>query len=245
MLTVPLIALLATSTGCGLPPLAAERPFQPGERLRYDVTWNGLRAGETTLTLGEAGAGGLTASLEARQTRLGSSRFAASARVSEATLRPGPFSDAQDGWGPRRTTASRIDGSPNVVRIDWRVGALSGVHAFRRRPEVLDFASAIPYLRAAELTPGGRFCFEVVGAGQYWQLEGAVGGLEQVATGAGRFQALRLTGTLRRADGQGRGVPLRLWIGTDPQRLPVAAEVDSPVGPLRAELAAVTGATHG
>ena len=240
-LPLPLLALLVTQAGCGLPALAADRPFQPGETLRYDVTWNGLRAGETTLSLGAGGAGGLQASLEAHQTRLGANRFAAWAWVSGATLRPGPFSDAQEGWGGRRTTTSHLDGSPNVVRVDWRIGEKVGVNAYRRRPEVLDFASAIPYLRAAVLAPGDGFCFDVVGATQHWTVEGTVGAAEPVATGAGHYQALRLSGSMRRSDGQGGAVPLRLWIGTGAGRLPVAAEVDSPLGRLRAELVAVSG----
>jgi hypothetical protein len=235
-----LLLALVTSSACGLPPLAAERPFEPGEQLHYDVSLGGLHAGEAVLALGEAAGGsGLESSLDVRQTSFGSNRFRARSRISAATLRPGPFRDVHEGWGPRRTTEARIDGSPNVVRIDWQVGERVGVNAYVRRPDVFDFASAIPYLRAALLAPGVPFCFEVVGATDYWRLEGRVEASQTVVTKAGHFQALQLAGSLRRVDGKGSPISLRLWITAERNRLPVAAEIDSPYGTVRAELVSV------
>jgi hypothetical protein len=241
MLALPLLVLLAGAPGCSLPALAVERPFQPGELLRYEVALNGVHAGQTILAIAASGPGRLESSLEARQTSLGSNRFRARSWLAAATLRPGPFRDAQDGWGARRTTEADLERSPNAVRVEWHIGDRAGMNAYRRGPELLDFASTIPYLRAAALAPGAPLCFDVVGATLHWHVEGRVGGAEPVATPAGRYQALRLAGTMRRSDGQGSVVPLRLWIATEARRLPVAAEIDSPLGQVRAELAAIDG----
>jgi len=222
--------------------LAEARPWHAGERLRFEVDVRGARAGDASLTVVAAGgAGSVEVGLDARQTSLGRATFQARSRLRAGSLRPGPFHDEQDGWGGRRSTEAVLDRSPNAVRVAWQAGGRTGMNAYLRGPAVLDFASAVPYLRAASLAPGARFCFDAVGATSYWRVDGRVGpGTERVATPAGRFEAVRLDATLRRADGGGTPVALRLWIATGAMRLPVAAEAETALGTVRARLAAFT-----
>ena len=121
--------------------------------------------------------------------------------------------------------------------------ARSGSATFERRGEALDALSALYYVRAARLTPGERFCFDMVGNGKYWRVEGAVSAApEPVEVPAGRFQAWRLEATARRADGQGASRPLWVWITADARRLPVAAVSEVDLGPVSAKLVEVRGA---
>jgi len=237
MASVAAALLLGT---CSLP-APTRPPWLGGERIAYAVELNGARTGEATLTADAAGSGTWEVGVEARQSSLlGSSHFSARSSLSRS-LRPGHFRDQLDGWGGRRTSDSQIDRSPNAVRIDWTDGGKPGMNAYLRRPAVLDFASTVPYLRAAALSPGGSLCFDAVGATHYWRVEGRVAlAPEPVATPMGRFQALRLDAVMARADGKGNRVPLRLWIATDSSRLPVAAEAETPLGLVRVEIARFT-----
>jgi len=225
---------------CSLP-APTRPPWLGGERIAYAVELNGARTGEATLSVDPAGAGAWQVGVEARQSSLlGSARFSARSALSPA-LRPGRFRDQLDGWGGRRTSDAQIDRSPNAVRIEWTAGGKPGMNAYLRRPTVLDFASTVPYLRAAALSPGASFCFDAVGATQYWRVEGQMApSQEAVATPMGRFHAFRLDATMARADGKGGRVPLRLWIATDPSRLPVAAEAETPLGRIRVEITRFT-----
>lgn len=232
----PIAAALLLGS-CSLP-APASAPWRSGERIGYEVELSGAPAGQATFSADAAGGGGWTVGVEARQSSmLGSSRFSARSALSP-TLRPGRFQDRLDGWGGRRTSDAQIDRSPNAVRIDWTSGGKPGMNAYVRRPTVLDFASTVPYLRAARLAPASAFCFDAVGATQYWRVEGrAAPALERVSTPMGRFEALRLDAVMVRADGKGKSIPMRVWIATDPARLPVAAEAETPLGTVRAEIA--------
>ena len=53
------LALLLSATGCDLPPLAAARPFSPGETLSYQVGFAGSeQAGRATFSLQASGPDG-------------------------------------------------------------------------------------------------------------------------------------------------------------------------------------------
>lgn len=244
MLAPTALALLLAATGCDLPALAATRPFAPGEILSYQVGLAGAEnGGQATFEVhAPASDGTLPVSVEAsHRSILGRTTFRARSALGGATLRPGRFHDEQEGAGGRRSTDADLARSALAVRLDWRADGRSGSSAHRRAPGLLDFASALPYLRAAVLRPGAAFCFDAVGATSAWRVSGRVGaGTEQVTTPAGRFEALRLDGELRRAGAHPLRVPISLWIATGAGRLPVAAEFGSPLGKVRARLAAFT-----
>jgi hypothetical protein len=63
---------------------------------------------------------------------------------------------------------------------------------------------------------------------------------EWVSAPAGAFPAYRLDATLRRADPGGGASRVALWLGAEPRRLLVAAEAETPLGPIRARLVAYT-----
>ena len=98
-------------------------------------------------------------------------------------------------------------------------------------------------LRASQLEPGDRFCFDVIASRRFWRLEGSVAAEpELVETQAGKFQTFRVDALARNAGPDARERRVRLWFTLDTRRLLVAAESETDLGPVRAELSAVRGA---
>jgi len=124
------LALALSATGsCGLPPLAAERPFAPGEVLSYDVAVAGVVKGGTLQLAVEAPIlGGAQIPLRARARN--TSVFAKIRKVkgtgvsfvSARTLRPVRYRDDVDQDGVKRGTDTRLDSPGPTVRMAWAPG---------------------------------------------------------------------------------------------------------------------------
>lgn len=128
--------------------------------------------------------------------------------------------------------------------VSWEWKDRKGVDTYPRQGEVLDLVSAFYYLRALELKPGERLCFDLVGNRRLWHLEGEVAaGTEKVETAAGTFDTVRLDGVGVRADDPSSKRPIHIWISTDSRRLLVAAVSEIDLGPVRAMLSRVGGGT--
>ena len=162
--------------------------------------------------------------------------------IDARSLRPERYREEADEDGRRRVSDTRLAPPGPTVTMELVDGVQTGRATFERRGEALDALSALYYMRSARLEPGARFCFDMVGNGKYWRVEGQVAARpEPVEVPAGKFQAWRLEGTARRADGQGKSRPLWLWLGTDARRLPVAAVSEVDLGPVSAKLVEFRG----
>lgn len=247
----PLLWLaLAAQPACTLPPLAGAPPFGPGEVLSMDLGLLGaVRVGEVKFSVERPMSAGAILPLSARARN--TARFGPLQRmiavglswVDARTLRPERYREESDEDGHRRTSDTRLSPPGPSVTMQLTDGAKAGQATFERQGEALDALAALYYVRAARLAPGQRFCFDMVGNGKYWRVEGKVAAApEPLEVPAGRFQALRLEATARRADGQGRPRPLWVWLGTDARRLPLAAVSEVDLGPVSAKLVEVRGA---
>jgi Protein of unknown function (DUF3108) len=246
----PLLALLATAPGCGLPPLReGPPPFQPGEQLTFDVDVMGVvKAGTATLAVEAPMSRGALLPLRARMKN--SSVFAKVRRlkavalswVDRATLRPQRYRDEAEEDGVHKITDSRLD-RPGPVPMSWQYGDKKGVATFERQAEVLDLLSSVYYLRAARLEPGTTMCFDLVANRRYWRFRGTVAPQpERVESAAGTFDTLRVDAVLTRADAPAaKGREVHFWFSTDARRLPVAAVSEIDLGPVRAMLSRVSG----
>jgi hypothetical protein len=246
-----LLALaLAAAPACELPPLAGPPPFDPGEVLSMDLGLLGaVHVGELRFSVERPLSGGAVQPLMGRvrnTTRFGTLRKLAavgSSWVDARTLLPERYREDADEDGLHRTSDARLRPPGPEVVLEQSSGSRSGRVAFERQGEVLDPVSALYYLRAARLVPGSRICFDMIGNGKYWRVEGTVSARpEAIEVPAGRFEAWALRGTARRADGKGRSRPLWLWLSTDARRLPLAAVSEVDFGPVSAKLTEVQGA---
>jgi hypothetical protein len=239
---------LAATPGCGLPPLAGPPPWRPGEILSMDLGLLGaVRVGELKFSVERPISAGAVIPLAGRARN--TARFGPLQKlvavglswVDARTLRPERYREESDEDGRRRVSDTRLAPPGPQVTMELADGAQRGQAVFAREGEALDAVSALYYLRAARLAPGDRLCFDLVANGKYWRVEGAVAAKpETFEVPAGRFEALRIEATARRADG-GKARPLWLWLGTDARRLPLAAVSEVDLGPVTAKLTEARG----
>ncbi len=248
-LAAPLLALaLAADPGCALPPLAkGGTPWTTGEALTFDLDLLGMvKAGTLSFAVERPIGGGALVPLRARARNtasLASVRKLAAVGLSwidARSLLPERYrEDSEEDGVHRATDATLLPAGPQVT-FEQAYRDQRGTRSFPREREVLDAVSALYYLRAAALAPGDRFCFDLLGAGRFWRLEGRVAPrTERVETPAGRFETVRIDATARRADKPDARREVHLWISTDPRRLPVAAVSEIDLGPVRAMLSSV------
>ena len=246
----PWLALsLAAPPGCGLPPLSEARPFTTGETLVMELGLLGaMRVGEIQFSVERPLSAGAVIPLAGRARN--TARFGSLQRlvavglswVDARTLRPERYREESDEDGRRRLTDVRFLPAGPEVALEQSDQGRPGRSTFRREGEALDPVSAMYLLRAARLAPGGRFCFDMVGNGRAWRVEGSVAAKpETFEVPAGRFAALRLDASARPADGRGASRPLHLWLSNDARRLPLAAVSEVELGPVTAKLVEVRG----
>ena len=249
-------ALLALAVGaspaCGLPPLApGNRPWRTGETLTFDLDVFGVvKAGTLQLTVERPMSRGTVVPLRARarttSTLAGVKSFVGVGLswVDSTTLLPERYRDESEENGVRKVSDARIRPPGPELIIAFGHGGEATKTSYARDGDVLDAVSTLYYLRAARLSPGDRFCFDLVANRRFWRLEGSVAlKTERVETPAGRFQTFRVDATARRVgDAQGKSRPLHLWFGTDARRLPVAVVSEVDMGPVRAMLSSIRGA---
>jgi len=239
----------AAPPGCGLPPLAGPPPFGPGEVLTMDLGLLGaVKVGEVKFSVERPMSAGKVLPLAGRARN--TARFGPLQKlvavglswVDAQTLRPERYREESDEDGRRRVTDTRLAPPGPTVVLRQQDGAQESRTEVAREGEVLDPLAAMYYLRAATLAPGAPLCFDLVANGRYWRVEGMVAARpETIEVPAGRFEALRIEATARRADGGGKSRPLWLWLSTDARRMPLAAVSEVELGPVSAKLVEARG----
>jgi hypothetical protein len=240
----PLFALLlAAPPPCTLPP-SGQPPWRPGERLRMELSLLGsVKVGDVQFSVERPTSRGSVIPLVAKARN--TARFGPLQKlvamglswVDARSLRPERYREEADEDGRRRSIDVRLLPPGATVTLETRDGAARGSAIFERQAVVLDPVSAIYYLRATRLAAGDRFCFDLVANGKYWRFEGAVAsGTERFEVPAGRFEALRVEGTARRADGAGKARSIWIWYSTDARRLPLAVVTEVDLGLVSAKL---------
>lgn len=251
MIAAMLLAALAAGPepACDLPAVAGPPPWRTGESLDLDLDLYGVvRAGALALSVEPPMSGGRIVPLRAvakSTAALGRARQVTAVALSwvdARTLLPERTRVESDEDGLRRSSDARLLPAGSEIVLENRTGDREGRAAFPRERSTLDGVSALYYLRAARLSPGDRFCLDVVALGRLWRVEGSVGPrIERVETPAGIFRALRVDLSGRRADRPEVRREIHLWLSQDARRLPVAAVGEVEHGPVRALLARTRG----
>jgi hypothetical protein len=227
---------------------AGSRPFRPGESLTYDLELLGIvRAGTMQLSVERPISAGQVIPLRARAK---STKSVASLEpfvgvaiswIYASTLRPERYREEAEEGGVHKSSDVRLSPPGQNVVIEHVRGNGTDQVSTPREHDALDAISALYYLRAARLSPGDRFCLDLVAAGRVWRVEGSVAArAERVETPAGKFETLRVDAQAKRADRPDQKPrPMHVWIGTDARRLPVAMVSEIELGPVSATLAAL------
>ncbi len=242
----PAPARLPTAAECPALPAAGEIPWEPGEKLAYDIDVLGAYAGEMALVaLPPVGTG--TSREYPLRALAASNSFVSSMKrfrgrsttyVRSRDLHPRRYREDSNEAGLVRSAdvvfGKKAEGAK--VTVDWTKGKEKGKRVARYANDVFDPVAAAYYLRAIDVAPGQPFCFDAYGLRRLWRVHGTVKGPETVTVPAGTFQAYHFAGTAVRIDNPRRHREVHVWIGADGQRLPLAAMVTLDVGPVRAQL---------
>jgi hypothetical protein len=230
------LAVTLSAADCALPDVGA-RPFDPGERLTYDIEALGVTRSQAVSFAVEPGSGATLAIAASLRFRVPFKGVRGSARslIDGRSLRGRHYRDESND-GTSASTDAQLDRDGLATRVYWANGSKSGMTAFLENGAVLDVVSALYFLRAASLSPGDEFCFDAVGGSTYWRVSGHAAGTERIRTRAGRFEVLRLDGVAVKADDPSRRYLIHFWISADPHRLPVRLSVETSLGRVEAAL---------
>jgi hypothetical protein len=160
--------------------------------------------------------------------------------IDARSLRPERYREEADEDGRHRSIDVRFLPPAPKLTLETADGTARGATSFDRQGDALDALSALYYARATRLAAGDRLCFDLVANGRLWRFEGqVVAGRERFEVPAGRFDALRLEGTARRADGAGPPRSIWIWYSADARRLPLAVVTEVDLGMVSAKLAEI------
>jgi hypothetical protein len=246
LLASALLALSLSAAGCGPPPLAGgPLPFTTGEAESYDLELFGMvRAGTLQLSVERPMPGGKVVPLRARARTDASVenllRLAAVAFswVDARTLLPERYREEAEENGVHKVSDARLSPPGPTIDLAFDMGGKPSAGHFPREGTVLDAVSAVYLLRAARLSAGDRFCFDLVARGRVWRVAGSVAAkVETLDTVVGRLETIRLDARATQADRPGDPVrQMHAWFSTDARRLFVAAVGDVDLGPVRLTL---------
>jgi hypothetical protein len=221
---------------------AQEYPFQPGERVRFEVEYLGMTVGEFSLVVGAATRGEqLLWPLEAS----GFTRGLASSVMKVEETFTSHF-DPQLG---------RSIGSDRAARQnDWRqqewIRFVSDGRAHVRTekptasyeqyidlpPRAHDLVSAVYHLRGHALSTGAEVQVPLFTGRKTWDLTARVAARETVATALGAFPAVRVECRTRFEGSFASRRDVRIWFTDDARRIPLKIEAEFALGALQAEI---------
>ena len=240
----------ATLPGAGacqpLPPPSGAIPWEPGERLSYDIDVVGAQAGKLALVALPPVGKGASAEYPFRALAASNSFFSKIRRVRGRStsyvrardMHPRRYEE-QSQEGKLEKAATVVFKRPNEggrVEIDYRRNTAKRKYRFDYLHEAFDPVSAVYYLRTLDLKEGMPICFDAYSIRKLWRVTGQVKGLETVKVPAGVFQAWHLEGVAIRTDEPESRREVHIWISNDARRLPVASLGVIDLGGVRAQL---------
>ena len=251
-LLIALLAFPGQALADPLPDLA--RLYREGERLVYDVSWMGIKAGEATLEVqGVVSVNGHQAYhlvTTARSTPLISKIYQVDDRTEsflqidplralrfDKNLREGRYRhSSQTVFDHEKGIATfrYLDFSPvpkGITRLDEaeRYGKYVS-HEFPLSPGALDELSVLYYVRTLPLPGNSTVTARVFASRKNWELEVKVLGHESLDTVLGRLETLKVEPVLK-FEGifQQKGRML-VWLTNDAERIPVQMKSEIIIG---------------
>ena len=226
-------------------------PFKVGETLSFDVSWTTfLSAGTATMSVKErrsAGSGRNSYYLVAEGQpsamlgKLYSLYYKAESMLDTRTLLPSLATIYSDEGGRKRYKTTTFKGNGSVsYEVKTSTTATSTITAPRTAQDPL---GAIYILRSLPLKAGMTTTvpIPIIDSGKAYTMRVRVGGIENVKTGIGTLQALKLSMTITDTAGKAEGSGFSLWLSDDARRLPLKISAGLAVGSVHLTLARVGG----
>jgi hypothetical protein len=230
---------------------AVPRPFAPGERLTYSVTWSVFDAGEVTATVVQ-GSGGTTGRDEiittAHSQGFVSMLYALNdefkSRFDPDTLCSSGISKRVVEGRRRKQTEIVFDSSRQLAVLDEHNLANPSEppkHGEQSIPPCAeDVVSAFYFLRSQPMKVGDRITLPVNDGSKTTEVTAEVQAREQIDTPLGRRYAFRVEPTVFGSLYKRKGRML-IWFSDDEQRLPLRIKAMISVGTITGTLKAASG----
>lgn len=241
----------AAESAAGIPgqsaPAAAPLPFANGERLAYDVTWLGMRAGIATMVVQEGaddqGKPQLILNMTARSSPTVTKFYPVDNRgVSHVDL---------ESFLPRHMTFARREGK-RFNDFDYifrhREGLVTAVKDGKTDelaipPDVQDAMSCLYYVRKVlPFVPGAALSLTVHHDKKNYKMDVRVEGLETIEGRWGKQETARVVVIMPFQGIFLNEGNIRVWFTTDAQRVPVRMKAKVVIGSIVAELTEGYGA---
>jgi hypothetical protein len=231
-------ATLMLAVLCATLQASEGRPFRVGEKLRFDIRYEFVKAGVATMEVQDAGDCGsqskcLLMVSEARSTMPFSLFFEVSDRVESLVHADSLYS--------LRYTKKLKEGNYEAyesVDFDQRahIATYSGGEVVQIPPRVQDVLSSLYYLRTLDLEVGKSVFIDHHADEKNYPLEIKVLRIEKIKVPAGTYECFVVEPILR-ASGifQHKG-KLTVWISTDATRIPVMMKSKIIIGSINAVL---------
>jgi len=219
-------------------------PFTPGEKLRYNVYWLGIKAAEATLEiLPMTSVDGVAAW-----------HFSMTAHTTPLVAAIYPVHERMDAWAQadmsrslRYTENKRKRSTLKHVSIffDWTAQKAHGVKNEKRylvdlRPGAFDPLSIFYFFRMQELHENLELTRPVADRKRCMIAVANVRGRQKVNIGDQNWDTWLVEPDLRRIEGvfkKDPGARLQIWVSADERRIPVMVKSKISVGAFTAELA--------
>jgi len=210
------------------------------ERLVYDVTWSGIKAGTAVLEVTAQGDGSRIINT-IHSEGLVSTFFRVDDRTESVVSRDGRpkfFSvNNKEGKHRARREVTFDFASLHADSRDLQNNTRKRDHISAR---TYDNVSSIYFIRSIELTPGQVVLFDIYDAKRLWKAEMRVVKRQEVATAVGTFKTLMVTSSLTH---NGVAAPVgntTFWFTDDSRRIPVKITTKLRVGDMTLTLSAAS-----
>jgi len=245
--TIAIVFLLTLARGHP----AVPRPFAPGERLVYAVTWSVFEAGEVTATVhqGSASAAGRDEIITTARSRGFASMLYAlndefRSRFDADTLCSYGISKRVVEGRRRKQTEITFDTSRQLAVLDERNLAKPSEPPKHEEesipPCVEDVVSAFYFLRSQPMRVGDRIKLPVNDGSKTTEVTAEVQAREQIVTPLGQRYAFRVEPTVFGSLYKRKGRML-IWLSDDEQRLPLRIKAIISVGTITGTLKSASG----
>ncbi len=225
-------------------------PFKTGETLTYDVGWSSyVTAGTATITVVEKkpsyGSVAYYVAAEGRPTPLLSKLYTlyykADTLLDVYSLLPQRGSLYSEEGNRHRMKTTTFQQSAKKARYEVQTRTLvtkdMAIPAYTQ-----DALSALYVLRSIPLKPGDKFNMPVCDNGNVYRVQMTIGGVEQIKTGIGTIDGIRVTPLITGVKGETPSRGMAIWFSNDARRIPLRIEAQLLVGKFTLVLRQATGA---
>ncbi|MBJ6798526.1 DUF3108 domain-containing protein [Geomonas propionica] len=223
----PLLHVVLILLALTVAPAAA---FTLPERLTYDVTWSGMKAGSALL---EATAQGdeLRLTNTIRSTGIVSAFFKIDDRTESVTTRAGK---------PKFFRENKREGSYRAAReatFNFSTLKANSIDLLKKIEQTdaitsrtYDNLSSIYFIRGSDLSPGRTIPFDIYDTKRLWNTEVRVVTRQEVRTPLGRFKTVMVTSRLKHNGEEAKVGNATFWFTDDDRRIPVKITTTMKVG---------------